>query len=168
MTHREHRPLSPWRVLLAVALLAACILFIWSNSLKPPDVSAQFSKRVAEVLYRLLSPLFGAGSWIVRFTQTYIRKIGHAVEFAMLGVTLVTMLAVLGRVRGHFIAHAAFVVLMVAVADETIQFFTGRGSSVLDVVLDFAGGLGGILVALAVCALVRALSGRGRQAYEES
>ena len=42
--------------------------------------------------------------------------------------------------------NSLFAGLAVAVTDETIQIFSGRGSQVLDVVLDFSGALTGILL----------------------
>lgn len=163
MTHNQAQtPVSPWRILIALALLGLCIWFIWSNSLQPPEVSARRSEAVAAYVTAILSRLFGRQSGIVAFAYTYIRKIAHAVEFALLGATSVAMLAVLGRVKGSTIVYTAFMVLLVAVADETIQMFTGRGSSVADIVLDFAGGLAGLFIALLIFALLRGLFRRMR------
>lgn len=154
---REPTPIHPIRFFFAFLLLAACIWLIWSNSMQSPEASAARSRYVAELLGRFLGGIFGAQSSLVVFAQTHVRKIAHAVEFALLGVTSVAMLAILGRVNIHMVVHAAFLVLLVAVADETIQVFTNRGASVLDVVLDFAGGLAGLSLALLVYGGIRAI-----------
>ena len=43
--------------------------------------------------------------------------------------------------------NCLFVGLSVAVLDETIQIFSNRGSSVLDVLLDFSGVCMGVILA---------------------
>ncbi|MDR0898627.1 MAG: VanZ family protein, partial [Oscillospiraceae bacterium] len=81
----------------------------------------------------------------------------HAVEFAALGAAAVLLLTALRRVHAHMLLHAAGAVLAVAVADEAIQIFTGRGAMVQDVLLDFAGGMVGLLVMLLLRAVFRAI-----------
>lgn len=152
---RQPLPLRILRYLLAFALIGLCVSFIWYNSFQPPAVSAEFSRRVAAILGSVSGRIFGAHSGITAFLQENVRKIAHAVEFAALGGTSILTLWILGWVNGHTVVHAASFVLFVAVADETIQIFTGRGSSVADVVLDFAGGVGGILLMLILYAVVR-------------
>lgn len=154
---QEHIIIRVARIMLALALLGACVWFIWSNSMQSPEASARRSELVAAYVGRVLSAIFGAQSGIVAFAQTHIRKIAHALEFALLGFTSVMMLAILNKVTISNLAHAAFLVLLVAVADETIQIYSNRGSSVADVVLDFAGGIGGILIACVVFIAIRGL-----------
>ena len=124
--------------------------------------SARRSQAVAEFLGRLFGGIFGPESGITRFVQVNVRKIAHAVEFALLGATSICMLAILGWMSTHMVLHGAFLVLLVAVADETIQAYTGRGSSVLDVVLDFAGGLAGICLAGLIYLVIRGIARRIR------
>lgn len=158
--YHESLPIRVLRHVAAFSLLSACIWFIWSNSLQSAELSAFRSQKVAEILGKVMSTLFGADNVLTMFAQTHVRKIAHAVEFAMLGITLELMLLILGRLNGHNVAHAAFIILAVAVADETIQIFTGRGASVSDIVLDFAGGLAGLVLALVVYGILRLLFGR--------
>ena len=56
------------------------------------------------------------------------------------------------RTHGQYhIALCLFLLLAVAVIDEYIQSFTGRISSVKDILIDFGGGVTGLgLVSLAV------------------
>ena len=54
--------------------------------------------------------------------------------------------------------------LLAALTDETIQIFTGRGPQVQDVWLDFAGGAAGLLVMLALWALLRGVLRSRRRA----
>ena len=46
------------------------------------------------------------------------------------------------------------VVLLVAVTDESIQNFTGRGSQVTDVMLDFFGAVAGVGFLWLLCGLI--------------
>lgn len=124
------------------------------------ELSALRSQKVADILGRIMGSVLGADNALTIFAQLHVRKIAHAVEFAMLGITLDLMLAILGKINGHTVAHAASVILAVAVADETIQLFTGRGASVSDIVLDFAGGMAGLVLTLVLFGVLRLLFGR--------
>ncbi len=152
-------PIGVWRAAAACALLVACVWFIWSNSMLSSAASSQRSQAVANYLAKVLGGTLGHSNYLVHYVRTHVRKIAHAVEFCALGMTAVVMLTVLRRVNVHTVLHAAFFVLLVALADETIQLFTGRGSQVQDIVLDFAGGVSGIVLLLGARALVR-LPGR--------
>lgn len=161
-SRQEALPIRLLRFFFAFLLVGFCVAFIWHNSLQPPDVSAEFSRRVAAILGRFANKVFGAQSGVSHFLQQNVRKIAHAVEFALLGATSICMLAILGWMSTHMVLHGAFLVLLVAVADETIQAYTGRGSSVLDVALDFAGGLAGICLAGLIYLVIRGIARRIR------
>ena len=150
------------RIVLALALLGLCVAFIWSNSLQSPEASASRSEAIAAFITPILSNIFGPQSSIVSFVYFRIRKIAHALEFAMLGMTSIAMLGILGRIKASTTVYAAFMVLLVAVTDETIQLFTNRGASVADIVLDFAGGIAGILIALIFYGIIRGIVRRIR------
>ena len=53
--------------------------------------------------------------------------------------------------------HTKDFLSMVFIKDEFIQSFTGRGSSVRDVVLDFCGALTGMLLTFLLAELIRSL-----------
>ena len=58
--------------------------------------------------------------------------------------------------------------LLTALCDETIQlFYAGRGSSVTDVWIDFAGVLTGMALAMAFAVLVETLMRRTRRREEK-
>ena len=59
------------------------------------------------------------------------------------------------RVRLQTVVNCLFFLMAAALTDETIQIFTGRGPQIQDVWLDFAGGFTGLLVMLALWALLR-------------
>lgn len=142
------------RVFLAIALLLSCVWFIWSNSFLDSYASALRSQAVADFLARVMGGWLGPQSPIVRFMVRNVRKVAHAVEFCVLGLVSGMMLMLLRRATGHMVLHAVLLVLFVAVADESIQIFTGRGAQVQDILLDFSAGIAGLFFVLLVCGLL--------------
>ena len=125
--------------LIVIALIMA---FIWSRSLKDMAASAQES---GEFMETVVIPVEKAilGREVV--SEDFIRKCAHVFEFALLGIALAIYTKKLWSALG--IGMAA------AVIDETIQYFTGRGSMVTDIWIDTAGCL---LGAAAVLLIMRA------------
>ena len=129
--------------LLLLAILAA-LAFIWGNSLDSAVESAAKSGRVGELVV-------GQGG----VTDHLVRKLAHFTEYAVLGALLLLLTAVGFRVRLQTVVNCLFFLMAAALTDETIQIFTGRGPQIQDVWLDFAGGFTGLLVMLALWALLR-------------
>ena len=124
--------------LIVIALIMA---FIWSRSLKDMAASAQES---GEFMETVVIPVEKAilGREVV--SEDFIRKCAHVFEFAMLGIALAIYTKKLWSALG--IGMAA------AVIDETIQYFTGRGSMVTDIWIDTAGCLLGAAAVLLIIA----------------
>lgn len=139
-------------VLLLLAILAA-LAFIWGNSLESAVESSLKSGRVRELIEPLLELLVGQGN----VTDRMVRKLAHLTEFAVLGALLLLLTAAAFRVRLQSVLNCQFFLLLAALTDETIQLFTGRGSQVRDVWLDFAGGTVGLLAMLLLLWLLRCL-----------
>ena len=139
-------------VLLLLAILAA-LAFIWGNSLESAVESSLKSGRVRELIEPLLELLLGQGN----VTDRMVRKLAHLTEFAVLGALLLLLTAAAFRVRLQSVLNCQFFLLLAALTDETIQLFTGRGSQVRDVWLDFAGGTAGLLAMLLLLWLLRCL-----------
>lgn len=122
----------------------AVICFIFSNSVAGRDASNNLSSGLSQAIYKLVSTLIS-----VSFDAFHglVRKAAHFAEFAALGASLwMTMQSARLLGGGLHTAAVLFTSLAVAVADEFIQSFTGRGSAVGDVILDFAGALVGIVI----------------------
>ena len=122
------------RLLLRLVLIAT-LCFIWSNSMVGKEGSASLSRTVTAWLNGIGIPV----------TEHFVRKAAHFCEFGLLGCELMLLFWLRSGVRFQNLCNAAFAALLSAVTDETIQIFSGRGSQVQDVVLDFAGALTGIL-----------------------
>ncbi len=123
------------RLLLRLMLIAT-LCFIWSNSLVGKEGSASLSRTVTAWLNGIGIPV----------TEHFVRKSAHFCEFGLLGCELMLLFWLRSGVCFQNLCNAAFAALLSAVTDETIQIFSGRGSQVLDVVLDFSGALTGILL----------------------
>ena len=122
--------------LLIRLMLIATLCFIWSNSLVGKEGSASLSRTVTAWLNGIGIPV----------TEHFVRKSAHFCEFGLLGCELMLLFWLRSGVRFQNLCNAAFAALLSAVTDETIQSFSGRGSQVQDVVLDFSGALTGILL----------------------
>lgn len=119
-----------------LAFLVLWTMVIWGHSMMPPAVSTAESDWVAELLRKILP-------FELPFS---IRKIAHFSEFAVYGAAAFLVFGRMFGLRFQTVINALFAGLLTAVTDEFIQVFTGRGSAVPDVVLDFCGCLFGVLL----------------------
>lgn len=129
---------------LCISLLVLNVLFIWGNSLLPRETSAAFSAWFSEILNYLFPgpdiPPSGEGHGI-------LRKLAHFTEFCSLGFLLSWLIAMLRRKPWQHTLYPALTGAAVACADETIQLFVpGRGPGLVDVAIDTAGVVLGIVL----------------------
>jgi VanZ family protein len=148
IAHQNHHKLLPGRkrqLIIYTALALATILLVWAFSLLPPDASGAQSGWLKAFLERLTG-------W--KWSEHRLRKLAHFAEYALLGFFSALALA---QTRWR-LRHAAILwvlCLPVALLDETIQIFSGRGPSILDVWIDGAGALAGCIAVLGTSALRR-------------
>lgn len=137
-----------WMLLFAVLSLAV-IAFIWGNSLQSIEKSGGQSKVLSDVVKPQVDP----GNKVDPYKfENFLRKCAHLLEFSALGICVAGFTVNLGRLKSkRFVSLPFLIVLCVAVIDEYIQHFAGRGSAVTDVVLDFAGAAFGLSVAVLFC-----------------
>ena len=138
-------------------LIILVLAFIWGNSLLSPEASWAVSEAVKAVLLALLpGGGSGGGGEGAGLLGVLVRKAAHFTEFALLGALLTA------RQRGLPGARTLppLAALLAALADETIQYFTGRTSSVFDVWLDFAGAAVGIIFVRGFTALTERKNNR--------
>ena len=134
-------------------LCALILLFIIGNSLLPPETSGKVSQAAGE----LLAMILGEGNATQTVGGLPVRKVGHFVEFFALGVLVVLLINVL--MNGVYLrcSIVAFVGLLIPVVDETVQIFSGRGSSLRDVWIDIGGYTVGVALTCAAFILVKRL-----------
>lgn len=124
------------RNLWAVILFVLWIVFIFTRSLQPADLSDEESGRMLAFLEQFLP---------VELSNYIVRKAAHFIEYAVLGFFGWFAFGVQRERREHFLL-ATIACFAVAVCDETIQVFVdGRAGRVSDVCLDTAGALTGVL-----------------------
>ena len=151
------------RLILCVTLLICLLAFIWGNSLLPGDESGDLSGFVGKILGTLLPFLdltTGIGSFI-------LRKFAHFSEFAALGLVLCWFFGMTQRRKwlAHLLPLGCGII--VAGIDETIQIFSpGRHASIVDVGIDSAGALTGIVFLLIITILCRNWNKKSRMHYD--
>ncbi len=123
--------------------------FIFFNSFQGPDSSNEssgFFLKLFEPITNYLDKFIEDADW-----NFVIRKGAHFTEFCVLGIlSCNTFLSIDSRKRVSLLGYNFFCVLSVAVCDEFIQSFTGRTSSVRDVLIDFCGAVVGIAAVLII------------------
>lgn len=110
------------------------LAFIFIQSALPPEESSKESSAVGDIIEEIIPPDTKPGAFI----QTNLRKIAHFMEFASLGAFVSTYLILFFRKRATMLLSFP-TALLTGFIDETIQLFSGRGSSVKDVWIDFFG-----------------------------
>lgn len=132
-----------------IILILATVAFIFARSLKSPEKSSAESDKVGDIVGEVIPPETKPGE----FVQINLRKIAHFVEFAVLGIEVALYVSLFARKKAFMLASYPFG-LFVALLDETVQIYSGRGSSVSDVWLDFLGFLTFATLAYAITLLV--------------
>lgn len=140
-----------------LVLVGLMLAFIWGHSLMSVEQSGAESLQVVEMLkgaFSRVCSLLGIGGAVeaVWITDHLVRKTAHFVEFAVLGgllglICMVTVGESGSKSKKSGVARAVCACLLglfAAFLDETLQLFSGRGSMVADVWLDFAGVVCGV------------------------
>lgn len=141
-------------ILINAVLLILILCFVFGNSMLSKQESAEVSSSVMGAVEGILRPiveLITGGSVDDTLLHKVVRKGAHFAEFAALSALLTGLLWLWhGTWQTHAMGYVLFCSLLVGVLDEFLQSFTGRGSSVRDVMIDFCGALMGIAFAIAV------------------
>lgn len=134
-----------------ILLIVLTVMFIWGQSFLSQEKSVDESEAVKSFLEKI----FIFENPVTDFVLKYIRKIAHFTEFGILGfeMALFTFLCTVFHRRD--IAYLVFFGPIVATIDETIQKFTGRGSSFFDVMIDSAGYFTLVLITVLACLIIK-------------
>lgn len=131
-------------VLIAICFL--CFGFILFNSSQVSTVSNTRSREVVNEVIKVASKTKGGQILLSKINETelnlIVRKIAHAFEFFLLGIVLCFTFRYFKIDDNNLLIYTLFTVLFVAVIDEFFQIFIqNRTSSVVDVLIDFGGGI---------------------------
>lgn len=112
------------------------------------NVSSSFKEVVRNILVTIRIRI---NSWKETSTTSkvnnFIRKLAHGLEFFVLSILVFFALSKDNINNKDLIIRTLFIVVMAAILDEYLQsYIPGRGSSVSDVLIDFWGGVLGVLV----------------------
>ncbi len=122
--------------------------YIFYNSFQKPADSNKRSNAISKKIQAIVDPDKKISE--ANFKK-HTRKAAHVIEFAALGISIGhVFLCIYKKEKKIFVSLPLLLVLFVAVTDEFIQGFNGRTSKVTDVLIDFAGSAGGLLVALMI------------------
>ena len=150
------------RLVLQIALIlmiVATVGFAYVNSMLPPEVSDQQSSGVGEIISQIIPPTSPLGSFI----QQYLRKIAHFTEYGLLGAELAIYVIFFTENKKKWVPVSILFAFFVGFIDETIQVFSNRGPTVMDVWLDFAGCLTYSVAVYAVAYLIHLIRRRARK-----
>ena len=139
-------------------VLAALLAFIWGSSLR----SSEASHHQSEAALQTLSPAVEAFMGKSPITEPQLRKMAHFSEFAALGALLVLIWAAFCPVSPQTVFNSLSLGLFAAVADESLQILSSRGSQVSDILLDFSGVCAGVVFSLLLLFTVKAVRRRQR------
>lgn len=139
-----------------IILILLTLAVIWGHSFMSRAQSSQESAYVKDILESLMS---SSGNIFV-ISELLIRKSAHFLEYAILGTEIIALIVLgdftISKAKAYILYFISSVTaLFVALTDETIQFFSGRASRVLDVWLDFVGASVAIWVFLLVWHLIK-------------
>ena len=143
------------RILLIITIIIVAVIFAHSaanaaDSTAESDAAFGLLEKIVKFLH--LPNLFNAHT---------IRKLAHFCEFATFGFFLSATVYSYDDSFKKNIFCILFFLLSVPVTDETIQYFSeGRSAQVRDVLLDFSGGLFGLLMCLLIVCMIAAVKKR--------
>lgn len=151
-------------ILIGIAALVLILCFVYGNSMLSKQESAEVSSSVMDAMEGILRPIveFVTGGPVDdTLLHKVVRKGAHFAEFAALSALLTVLLhLIFGTWRTHAMGYVLFLSLLFGVLDEFLQSFTGRGTSVRDVMLDLCGALLGIACVITVIEIFERLRRR--------
>ncbi|WP_195513619.1 VanZ family protein [Turicibacter sanguinis] len=113
--------------------------------LKPKQESSE-SEPVKETVETSPKPTESQREILYKKVHYIVRKSAHFFEYAVLGGLAFWMFQGFRVSFWNQVIYSLFMILSVAVMDEYLQSFVARTSSVSDILIDFSGGMTGILI----------------------
>ncbi|MEG1834492.1 MAG: VanZ family protein [Oscillospiraceae bacterium] len=155
-------------VVICSILILLTVAFVWNNSAKTipesmndTNIAAKVVEKIADKVDRTDKKKFESYNSFLK----YLRKCAHAIEFFSLGAEIAAFsLIIRKKFKPQNLWNILSSVLAIAVVDEAIQIFSGRGPAVQDVILDFCGALVGVLLVLLIGFIIASLKGRKKYA----
>ena len=117
----------------------------FSNSLKNSEESHKDSGFFVSLIENIADSIFPDNTidW-----NYIVRKGAHLFEFFLLGVIATPLSLMLVKKMSRTLLLSVAYLVVIALTDEFIQRFTGRTSSIKDVMIDIVGGCVGVATVL--------------------
>ena len=131
--------------IILILLILGSIAHAFYQSSLPPKKSEEVSDKVGEIIEEIIPPETKPGEYI----QKNLRKLAHFSEFFLIGLCAALHTVIYYRKTGGFVSLFPFGII-VALLDETVQIFSGRGASVKDIWIDTLGYSSAAAAVLAV------------------
>ncbi len=112
------------------------IFFIFSQSLKPGEISSEQSGRILAIINQILTSI----GFMQPLSHSFVRVCAHFAEFFVLGISLCfTFKSYINKLFG-FVSFSFITSVFVALVDECIQLFTiDRAFQIIDILIDVSG-----------------------------
>lgn len=135
------------RLILWIAIILT-LAFIFGQSLLSQEVSDKESNVVKE---KIVQPVHEAVTGKEELSYN-IRDVAHIAEFSVLGLELVLILRDKKKIFRWL--RAISYCGLVALIDESIQYFSGRASQVIDIWYDIFGAVAGVGIGVLLTACI--------------
>jgi VanZ family protein len=126
------------------------LVIIFYNGTRQGEVSQRISKEVVKVISMFMDVLpTNIESNSIKFNTVnfYVRKNAHFFQYLILSILICAVVKQLKLYKSSKIFLVLFLLLLFPVVDEFIQIYIpGRTSNVFDIIIDFSGGVLGILI----------------------
>lgn len=130
-----------------------CVIWlgiIFYNATRQGEISQRGSKQVTEVISVVLNiPSVALDTPSIKFSDInfYVRKNAHFMQYLILSILICAAVRQLKLYKTSEIFLLFFLLLFFSVMDEFIQIYIpGRTSNVSDIIIDFSGGILGIVI----------------------
>lgn len=144
-------------LILAVAMILTVASFFVQSAL-PPEASSAESDAVSDAI----EPIIPSDTPVGEFVHPNIRKIGHFAEFGLLGLEAALLVFFYSKRKAVGTLRSFACAQFIALADETVQIFSGRGPEISDVWIDIFGFSTLFAITLCMAVAIRALTNKLR------
>ena len=138
------------KTLIKILLCVIWLGIIFYNGTREGSVSQKSSKQVVKVVSQFVNiPLEKINKPIIRFSEInyYVRKNAHFFQYLIFSILLCGVVRQFKLYKSSELFLLLFFLLLFPVVDELIQkYIPGRTSNIFDIMLDFSGGVLGMLI----------------------
>lgn len=144
------RNLLKGKTIVKILLCIIWLAIIFYNGTRAGEVSQRSSKGIIKVVTRFVNiPSNTVKAPIMKFSDInfYVRKNAHFFQYLIFSILLCAAVRQFKLYKSSELFLLLFFLLLFPVIDEFIQkYIPGRTSNIFDVIIDFSGGILGIII----------------------